>query len=461
MKNIVISLTLLSIFGVLVLLSCKKPTPCDGCMDNNKPPIAIAGPDQSITLPTDSVSLDGSASSDPDGTIREWLWKKISGPASFNIANTTTAKTVVKNLTAGAYQFEIKVTDNKGASAKDIVQIIVDTACDNSTRPQINAQLVPIGTLLSERGGRAVASVGNKIVFAGGNRGTDCPECWGSSVVDIYDIVTQTWSTAQLSKPRYGISAVVSGNKIFFAGGENGDGAFNTLYSTVDIYDVSTNTWSVAGLSEPRSKIAAATVGNKVFFAGGEKDWDYNTSTRIDIYNTETNAWSTSQLSEPRSYISAVTVNQKIYFAGGHYEDRWYRSPSNKIDIYDNATNSWSTSSLSIPMGFIGGISVADKIYWSSGCTVEIKNVNTWNSSMEHLFKPGSDVFNGCQSVLKDNKILFFRTWEYTNKFDVYDIATNTWSIGILPQIISDASFISVNNTVYVADGNKVWKLGF
>ncbi len=51
----------------------------------NKPPTANAGPDQVITLPTDSISLDGSASSDPDGTISERLWTKISGLASFNI----------------------------------------------------------------------------------------------------------------------------------------------------------------------------------------------------------------------------------------------------------------------------------------------------------------------------------------------------------------------------------------
>ncbi len=447
----------LFLLPALINFSCKKDVSCDGCAGNKKSPIANAGSDQITTLPKDSVLLDGSASSDPDGTITAYSWTKIAGPSSFNIVNASAVKTVVKNLIAGTYQIELKVTDDKGASAKDTVQIIVDAACDNSIRPQINAQLIPIGTLSTAKSGRAVASAGNKIVFAGGSGGSDCPECWGSSRVDIYDIITQTWSTAELSKGRFGISAIASGNKIFFAGGEAGDGAFDQLFSTVDIYDVSTNTWSVAGLSEPRSNIAAATVGNKVFFAGGEKDWDYNTSNRVDIYNTETNAWSTSQLSEARSYISAVTVNQKIYFAGGHNEDRWYRSPSNKIDIYDNATNSWSTSSLSIPMGFIGGITVADKIYWSSGCTVEIKNVNTWNSSMEHLFKPGAG-----QPVLKDNKILFLRTWENPNKFDVYDIATNTWSIGVLPQTISEsASFISVNNTVYVAHGSKVYKLEF
>jgi hypothetical protein len=52
-----------------MFISCKKETSCEGCKENNKPPVAIAGSDQVITLPTDSVSLDGSASSDPDGKI--------------------------------------------------------------------------------------------------------------------------------------------------------------------------------------------------------------------------------------------------------------------------------------------------------------------------------------------------------------------------------------------------------
>ena len=62
---------------------CKKETSCEGCKENNKSPIAVAGPDQVITLPTDSVLPDGSSSSDPDGRISEWLWATISGPASF------------------------------------------------------------------------------------------------------------------------------------------------------------------------------------------------------------------------------------------------------------------------------------------------------------------------------------------------------------------------------------------
>jgi len=63
----------------------------------------LQGPDELITLPTDSVLLDGRNSSDADGTISEWLWTKISGPASFSTTNSSITKTVVKNLAAGIY----------------------------------------------------------------------------------------------------------------------------------------------------------------------------------------------------------------------------------------------------------------------------------------------------------------------------------------------------------------------
>ena len=63
---------LISVFAAIIIFySCKKEYSCEGCAEKNKPPIAIAGPDQVITLPTDSVSLNGSASSEIDGRISE------------------------------------------------------------------------------------------------------------------------------------------------------------------------------------------------------------------------------------------------------------------------------------------------------------------------------------------------------------------------------------------------------
>ncbi len=69
----------------------------------------------------------------------------------------------------------------------------------------------------------AVVAAGNKIFFVGASLSSIGFNGYGSSRVDIYDIVTKVWATAQLSESRSDIAAVAAGNKIFFAGGRWGD----------------------------------------------------------------------------------------------------------------------------------------------------------------------------------------------------------------------------------------------
>ena len=71
----------------------------------NEPPVASAGRDTTIILPQDSVAVDGRASYDPDGTIKKFLWSKISGPFSFSLTNADSAEVTIKKLTQGIYQF--------------------------------------------------------------------------------------------------------------------------------------------------------------------------------------------------------------------------------------------------------------------------------------------------------------------------------------------------------------------
>ncbi|MEI9913265.1 MAG: hypothetical protein WDO71_28650 [Bacteroidota bacterium] len=46
----------------------------------NHPPLADAGRDTAITVPLNSVVIDGSASHDPDNNILSYAWTKISAP---------------------------------------------------------------------------------------------------------------------------------------------------------------------------------------------------------------------------------------------------------------------------------------------------------------------------------------------------------------------------------------------
>lgn len=91
---------------------------------SNQPPVANAGTDKSITLPVNSVTLSGSGT-DADGTIASYTWTKLTGPATFSIASVNSAITTVNSLVQGVYTFELKVTDNNGANATDVVQVTV------------------------------------------------------------------------------------------------------------------------------------------------------------------------------------------------------------------------------------------------------------------------------------------------------------------------------------------------
>jgi hypothetical protein len=81
--------------------------------DPNKPPTVSAGQDQTITLPINSVALDGTAS-DPDGTIASTLWEKLSG--SGTITDPTAIDTQLTGLTEGVTVLRFGATDNDGAT---------------------------------------------------------------------------------------------------------------------------------------------------------------------------------------------------------------------------------------------------------------------------------------------------------------------------------------------------------
>ncbi len=448
---------------VLFFISCKKTSVTP---QTNKPPLANAGPDQKITLPANSVNLDGTNSTDPDNNITSYAWTKIAGPSAFSISNVNSVQATLTNLVQGTYRFELKVTDGGGLTSKDTMQVIVNASvvpytCGDTNRTRINARLIEVGTLSIPRMHIAVASAGDKILFAGGSLG------WGAAVysrVDIYNVTTNTWSAAELSVPRRDIAAVTSANKIFFAGGDGGDGAWPL--NRIDIYDATTNTWSFMNLARRDEGIAAAAVGNKLLFAGGA----YNDHV-VDIYDVANNTWSTFPLPAHMAYATAVTAGNKVYFSGG--------SCTSGI-VYDNATDSWSTFPLLQSRQYMAATNVGNKIYWAGGlcntflsCSVEIQDLASGSFTQQNLSAPGAFWKNGGQNaVVKDNKIILYRTSElqntYPDRFDIYDISTGTWSVGVLPIVLKEASIISVNNVVYLAGGyvngvfsNKVWKLEF
>jgi len=102
------------------------------------PPTANAGGDQTITLPTNSVTLSGSGS-ETNGTITGYQWTQVSGPSTATITTSGQATTTVTGLVQGTYRFKLTVTDNSGVTASATMQVTVNPAAVVSGPPSANA----------------------------------------------------------------------------------------------------------------------------------------------------------------------------------------------------------------------------------------------------------------------------------------------------------------------------------
>ena len=99
---------------------------------NGSPPTANAGTDQTRIEGT-LVTLDGTASTDPDGDTLGYSWAQLDGPAvalSNPISSTPTFTAPLVDSGGAALLFELTVNDGSGASSTDEVAVLVQNAND-------------------------------------------------------------------------------------------------------------------------------------------------------------------------------------------------------------------------------------------------------------------------------------------------------------------------------------------
>lgn len=118
--------------GVLQITEADLPLP-----PVNRPPIVDAGGDQSITLPTNSVSLNGTASDDglPQGSVLALTWSVVSGPGSVVFSDPTKAISNATFTAAGEYVLKLTASDGQ-LSASDTLKV---TVVPNNQPPTVDA----------------------------------------------------------------------------------------------------------------------------------------------------------------------------------------------------------------------------------------------------------------------------------------------------------------------------------
>jgi poly(3-hydroxybutyrate) depolymerase len=158
-------------------------------------PVAVAGSNQTITLPTNSVFLYGSGSYDPNGTITNYSWTQQSGPNTATITVISSTNVEVKNMIGGTYVFKLTVTDNSGLTGSSTVQVTVN------------------GTT---GGGGGGGTTGSPVASAGNNQTITLPTnsvyLYGSGSYDPNGTITNYSWTQQSGPNNATITAISSTN---------------------------------------------------------------------------------------------------------------------------------------------------------------------------------------------------------------------------------------------------------
>ena len=88
----------------------------------NLPPIVNAGGNQTVPYGS-TVTLDGSSSADPDGTITTYLWTQTSGQTVLLSSTNSSAVTFTAPSIVDSLSFTLQVTDDDGASSSEAIYV--------------------------------------------------------------------------------------------------------------------------------------------------------------------------------------------------------------------------------------------------------------------------------------------------------------------------------------------------
>jgi len=90
----------------------------------NRPPVANAGSDKIINLPSTNTTIIG-LGTDPDNDSITFRWTKVSGPSA-TLSDTNNVTLKLTNPSAGSYIFKLTVLDTFGSSTSDSVVVFVN-----------------------------------------------------------------------------------------------------------------------------------------------------------------------------------------------------------------------------------------------------------------------------------------------------------------------------------------------
>ena len=314
-----------------------------------------------------------------------------------------------------------------------------------------------------DTGNCCAAVVKNQAIFAGFDNGYSFDGELGSTAVAIYNAATGNWSSASLSTPRHNISAVTVGNDVLFAGGNQGffyqNGPFYS--DAVDIYNSASGNWSARTLSASRT--TGVAYGNVAILAGDAATPQTGFDT-VDMFNSTTGNWTVSQLPESLASgnITAVAVGDEAVFIQSNAP--FQSAITNAVDIYNFDTHIWTTGSLSQARADFSTTVVGDKLFiaggraFGNGADVESNVVDVYNAASGQwstLQLPHTSLSH--TAVSTPSQAIFV----YDAGLDIFDTTTGQWTNVSLPNLGDLQTATIQGNDVVLEETENSGQQGF
>ncbi|MDP4212837.1 MAG: DUF4082 domain-containing protein [Bacteroidota bacterium] len=179
---------------------------------------ANAGSNQTISLPTSSVALDGSGSIGP---ITDYTWTEISGPNAAAIAQPATISTMVTGMIQGTYVFQLAVNGTSSVS-----QVTVTVLAEGSVT-SVFANPAPVSVTTNdgmsvELGVKFRSSVsgyvtGVRFYKTSGNTGTHFGELYSSAGTRLAQAVFTNETGTGWQTVFFGTPVAIAANTTYVA----------------------------------------------------------------------------------------------------------------------------------------------------------------------------------------------------------------------------------------------------
>ncbi|MFT3784836.1 MAG: kelch repeat-containing protein [Tepidisphaeraceae bacterium] len=232
---------------------------------------------------------------------------------------------------------------------------------------------------------------------------------------------------------------------------------------------------SKATMPLARYEAASASVGGKLYVFGGYYNTSIQATPRVDVYDPATNKWTQLRnMPQTLTHAAQVVDGPYVYLVGG-FVGNHPGAGTTSFWKYDTRSDTWSRGpSLPAPRG-AGGLALINRKLYYVGGLVRAENVTVNQSEMWNLDLANanatwqvraplplgrnhfSTVSIGTKLYVMGGQNLWNEFNGNTSRVDVYDYATNKWSVGASlpkPRGHTLATATVYNNKIYLLGGN-------